>query len=229
MYDSLPYHYFEQGPSEEGHVLLERVRQQIDNLTGCPSHDGEVALPRYVPYPPSRGNNVLLPDGLHVDTNNGKHFRHVTALLYLMTNKNGATTFPLARGRCGVGAELERVARAVLDSGVIEMHTLLADEEQQAKANGSQSRILERAAQDLCDNQKTNVGLRVLPSTGKLCVFCNVLHNGTPDPLSIHGGEGGNDEFKALLTFSKEIPHSTFSSQPEFGQRVQETRQYLLD
>ena len=126
-------------------------------------------------------------------------------------------------------AELERVARAVLDSGVIEMHTLLADEEQQAKANGSQSRILERAAQDLCDNQKTNVGLRVLPSTGKLCVFCNVLHNGTPDPLSIHGGEGGNDEFKALLTFFKEIPHSTFSSQPEFGQRVQETRQYLLD
>jgi hypothetical protein len=74
MYDSLPYHYFEQGPSEEGHVLLERVRQQIDNLTGCPSHDGEAALPRYVPYLPSRGNNVLLPDGLHVDTNNGKHF-----------------------------------------------------------------------------------------------------------------------------------------------------------
>eukprot|EP00956_Cyclotella_meneghiniana_P041622 scaffold232677_cov23-Cyclotella_meneghiniana.AAC.1 len=44
----------------------------------------------------------LLPDGLHVDTNNGKLFRHVTAILYLTDNVESdfvvgaGTTFPLA-------------------------------------------------------------------------------------------------------------------------------------
>jgi hypothetical protein len=210
--------YFEQGPSEEGDAILECVRQQIDDLTGCLSHDGEAILPRYVSYPPSEGGDRLLPDGLHVDTNNGKFFRHVTALLYLTTNHNGATTFPLAGCK---DTELERVAQAVLDSGVT--HTLAEEQ-----ADKSQSRILENAAQDLYDGN-SNVGLRVLPSMGKLCTFCNTLNDGTPDPLSFHCGEAGNDEFKALLTFFKEIPHSTFGSQQEFGQRVQETRQYLLD
>ena len=32
---------------------------------------------------PSIFHDILQPDGLHVDTNNGKLFRHVTAILYL--------------------------------------------------------------------------------------------------------------------------------------------------
>ena len=32
---------------------------------------------------PSIFHDILLPGGLHVDTNNGKLFRHVTAILYL--------------------------------------------------------------------------------------------------------------------------------------------------
>jgi hypothetical protein len=39
----------------------------------------------------------LLPDGLHVDTNNGYLFRYLTVLVYLTTSHHGhgATTFPL--------------------------------------------------------------------------------------------------------------------------------------
>ena len=41
---------------------------------------------------------MLLPDGLHVDTNNGYLFRYLTVLVYLTTtSKTGATSFPLAR------------------------------------------------------------------------------------------------------------------------------------
>ena len=208
---------FEQGPSEEGDFLLKRVHQQIDNLTGCPSHDGEAVLPRYVSYPPSQNDNPLLPDGLHVDTNNGRLFRHVTALLYLTNNANGATTFPLAGSK---DTKLERIAQAMLDSGVT--HT-------RAEAADNQNfRVLEQAAHDLYDG-KSNVGLRVLPSMGKLCVFCNILQDGKPDPFSLHGGEAGNDEFKAVLTFFKETPLSTFTSRQEFGQKVQESHQYLIN
>ncbi len=50
--------------------------------------------PRYVKYIPKLVDkglflDALLPDGLHVDTNNGKLFRHITAILYLTTNKDG--------------------------------------------------------------------------------------------------------------------------------------------
>jgi hypothetical protein len=152
-----------------------------------------------------------------VDTNNGKLFRHITALLYLTNHVNGATTFPLVGSQ---GTKLERIAQAMLDCGVT--HTLAEDTDTQ------KSRILEQAAHDLYDG-KSSVGLRVLPSMGKLCVFCNILQDGKPDPFSLHGGEAGNDEFKALLTFFKEIPLSTFTSRQEFGQQVEESRQYLIN
>ena len=210
--DTLRQH-FQQGHSHAGEALLQRVQEQIDDLTGCPSHAGEPLLPRYISYPPQQVSDKLLPDGLHVDTNNGKLFRHVTCLLYLTTNASGATTFPLAKRSTSV---LERAAQDLLDSNI---HHTLCDRKQ--------ARILEEAAEDLYENDESRCGIRVLPSAGMLCVFCNVLENGRPDPLSFHGGEAGNDKEKVLLTFFREISLDTFGDQAEFGQRVAETRRFL--
>ncbi len=54
-------------------------------------------MPRYVRYDPvivdekSMLNpgilrDILLPNGLHINTNNGKLFRHIIAILYLTDN-----------------------------------------------------------------------------------------------------------------------------------------------
>jgi hypothetical protein len=62
-------------------------------------------LPRYVRYEPTatepavmrdptRLGAALLPDGLHVDTNNGQLFRHVTAILYLTDAPRRETALP---------------------------------------------------------------------------------------------------------------------------------------
>jgi hypothetical protein len=85
--------------------ILHRVREVIDKVTNCPSHDGEMQIPRFLRYDPRSTSpekltspefaNVLLPDGLHVDTNNGKLFRHITAILYLTDNEDG----PLCDGQ----------------------------------------------------------------------------------------------------------------------------------
>eukprot|EP00956_Cyclotella_meneghiniana_P018739 scaffold31512_cov23-Cyclotella_meneghiniana.AAC.1 len=82
--------YFEQDTDPEenkaAEAILDRVKEIIDNVTNCQGHAGETQLPRYVRYDEKcismdellSGNFVdeLLPDGLHVDTNNGKLFRH---------------------------------------------------------------------------------------------------------------------------------------------------------
>lgn len=91
---------------QKGADALERVRDQIDELTGCPTHAGEYPLPQYVVYepkdPPADDCGVptreeLLTYGLHVDTNKGENCRHLTCLVYLNSNDKGATTFPLAK------------------------------------------------------------------------------------------------------------------------------------
>jgi len=218
--------YFEEKHTKEGEALLKRVKKQIDNLTGCASHEGEAALPRFVSYEPKDSNDPLLPDGLHVDTNNGYYFRHITVILYLTTNENGATTFPLAnRIDCDarISEEMFTAAQKLLDSSVT--HTL--DKSQNASCR-KLSKMVEVAGEEVYREQ-CEVGLRVLPRAGTVCVFSNVLENGRADPHSFHGGEAGNDEEKVLLTFFKEIPVQAFSSQEELGQRAAETRHYLLE
>lgn len=83
--------------------------------------------------------------------------------------------------------------------------------------------------QDDGNGEASSLGLRVLPRASMLCVFCNLLEDGTADPHSFHGGESGNDEEKALLTFFKEIPVETFSSQAELGRRAAKTRKFLVE
>ena len=84
----------ERGQVVAAQALLTNVHDVIDDVCNCPRHDGEMQRPRYVRYEPiivdadalfdpRRLEHALLPDGLHVDTNNGHLFRHVTAILYL--------------------------------------------------------------------------------------------------------------------------------------------------
>jgi hypothetical protein len=90
-------------------TILSELNHLISKLTNCPSHDGETECPRYISYheallpwnSTTLSPSLLLPDGLHIDINNGKLFRHVTALIYLTDDLNdtlvgGATTFPFA-------------------------------------------------------------------------------------------------------------------------------------
>ena len=95
---------------QKGADLLSKVRDQIDQLTGCTTHVGEKPIPQYVVYepkdaieggrPPTR--RELLTYGLHVDTNNGEDLRHLTCLLYLNSNDKGATNFPQLPMKCGI-------------------------------------------------------------------------------------------------------------------------------
>lgn len=89
---------------ERGAELFQFVHRTINELVGGSDDDAESVLPRFLTYdpqdPPISGSapscDELLPDGLHVDNNNGMHFRYMTVLLYLTSNNAGATTFPLA-------------------------------------------------------------------------------------------------------------------------------------
>lgn len=111
---------------EKAKSLLGDVHDIIDKVTNCPRHNGEMKVPRYVRYlprlineemlfDPEKLNNELLPDGCHVDTNNGKLFRHITAILYLTDNLpndcnfGGGTTFPLAKPWVGREASADEM------------------------------------------------------------------------------------------------------------------------
>ncbi|KAL3804347.1 hypothetical protein HJC23_011275 [Cyclotella cryptica] len=199
--------------------ILCNVRHVIDKLTNCPSHLDEMPVPRYIRYDAKLTSrdilqspdfvNVLLPDGLHVDTNNGKLFRHITAILYLTDNgfaddgktivAGGGTSFPLA---VPFGSHRDNTRNAaannLLSRGI---HHTKADGDQCVESDG---RNLEKLSIDAycrdlehClglsmvsgDQIMSERGIRVMPSAGKLIYFHNVGDDGTPDPTSFHGGE----------------------------------------
>jgi hypothetical protein len=110
--------------------MVAELNKLVSKITNCPHHPGETECPRYISYHDftsltttastqeyiassssssssscSLSPSVLLPDGLHIDINNGKLFRHITALLYLTDHDDylgGATTFPFAIPRTTV-------------------------------------------------------------------------------------------------------------------------------
>jgi hypothetical protein len=211
-------------------TIVKDVHDIIDTVTNCPRHDGEIQLPRYVRYDTTfvDGENMmqnpklfmkaLLPDGLHVDTNNGKLFRHITAILYLTDNHEigssivhhddingvlgGGTSFPLAvpiDQQYTHNDMLLEAAQRLLNSGI---HHTKGDENENDNSFG---RIVEKSALDvffreelrneiIIENQcnyyaKNSMGLRVMPEAGKLIYFHNVDDDGLPDHMSFHGGE----------------------------------------
>ena len=164
----------------------------------------------------------ILPDGLHVDTNNSKHFRHWTVLLYLNDcDLLGATTFPLATPLNNNVEIHDNEARKMAEQLIIEdmHHTKMADATERQLSMG---KVIDEAALTLVKSNDVNMGLRVLPKVGNICLFSNLKSDGYPNHLSFHGSEAMlPGESKDVLTFFFEVP-PTFSSRVEFGQRVQE-------
>jgi len=224
--------HFEKEPSFESTRLLHFVTQKIAELTLSPTHDGEPQCPRYITYEPRHWSlssdshpNDILPDGLHVDTNNGKLFRHITALLYLTSSESGATMFPLAVPMAPdlQGSDTHRSAihasQTLLKNNI---HHTLKEKDQ------VYSTTLLETARHVYHGNSTTTGIRILPQQGHVIVFFNLDRNGSTDPWSWHGGEFLRDQKKALLTFFKEIPLSTFRNQSELGQRAYEAKQRIL-
>ena len=232
--------------SSEALAILRRVSRTVDRLTGCPAHDTEKRFPRYIEYEPQPGSRNSLnletlteqqvqvfPDGLHVDTNNGHFFRHLSALLYLTTNDNGATIFPLAKDLSKQEAENPSISMESLKAERA-AHRLIRGDIQHTKTETrdlyDDCRTLEETAMRVYKGEST-VGVRVVPKAGHLCVFCNIDANtGLADPMSFHAGEAllGETQRKAVLTFFKEIPLSDFGSRLDFGRQAEKTKQRLL-
>jgi hypothetical protein len=208
-------------------TLLCEVHDVIDKVTNCPRHDGEMKMPRYVRYDsvtaveklklhPNIFRDILLPDGCHVDTNNGKLFRHITAILYLTENDGrlsldedgyvscgGGTTFPLGipfgeKGTSG-SKKLQDAATNLLKRDI---HHTKGDESHYAEAIDNaafdifKSHVVKQGKlsfdEQNGDTRLTKMkhsGIRVMPSMGKLIYFHNVDDDGFPDPTSFHCGE----------------------------------------
>merc|ERR1719343_665138 len=242
------------GNDENKEKILTKVKSIIDTLTNCPSHDGEIP-PRLLIYDPVSisTDNDIIPDGLHVDVNNGKLFRHMTILLYLTDNDRNlgcATTFPIAvtidKKLHNDKNHLIQAAKNLIDNKIY--HTQSKEEKYQNDLN-----LLEQAAVNLynleqCkENERSNhFGIRVIPKAGSICVFYSLLDNGMPDPLSFHGGESciGRDNHsgkandgddlssesnKIVLSYFKEIPLTSFNSFEEFANNVYFSRKWLID
>ena len=262
-------HFDEQHQTRTGHqtssaeAILRKIHHVIAKVTNCPRHDGEKE-PRYVRYDtkiideqhtkqlqldPKRFTDNLLPDGLHVDTNNGMLFRHITAILYLTDNIDddenvigGGTTFPLAiqQGNDDYNREQSEVlltsAKNLLLNGI---HHTKGDENQDDNSDG---RVLENAAmQVFCRDTKqirhetetsSEDGVRVMPRVGKLIYFHNVDDDGLSDAFSFHGGEEllshTVETKKSILVFFKEVPVANFrdSGSEGFAQEVAKSRSW---
>jgi hypothetical protein len=198
-----------------GYQLFQRVQNQIDELTMCQHHNGEPQFPRLISYQPSNEKTTTTPviaDGVHVDTNNGQLFRHMTIILYLTTNTNGgATTFPLAKSvesQSLLGTQLVQqhsklmdAAQCLLDNNVHHSHCVSIHKNTQLQQCG---KLLEDAATELFDRQQQQqqqqrneegnddsipYGIRVTPQAGYICVMSNIRSDGRPDPASFHAGE----------------------------------------
>lgn len=207
-------------------TLLHQVRSTVDKVTNCPSHAGEMPVPRYVRYDATYMSlqqlmsrkfvDVLLPDGLHVDTNNGKLFRHITAILYLTDNEDecieehssshftmgGATIFPLAvpfgsanlqsTPTNGCAAADNLLSRSIHHTKTVEQEGKDPDQRQLEQLAVD---LIHRDTNDLfgvSTNDKSVIkecGIRVMPQAGKLIYFHNISDDGRPDATSFHGGE----------------------------------------
>ena len=172
---------------EYGAELFQFAQRTINDLVGGSDNDAESSLPRFLTYdpqdPPIGGlapsRDELLPDGLHVDNNNGMHFRYMTVLFYLTSNNAGATTFPLAiptshednvmEGRdltmtstaattatSTNAKEMEVLAQELIENGIYHTrgHSKLSDDEIEESSQAAIALdIIENAAVDLYQRQ----------------------------------------------------------------------------
>jgi hypothetical protein len=236
--------------NDNGRTVLGRLQQRLNRLVL--RNDMPAIQPSFLQYQacPTRQDNsnsttveALLPDGLHVDTNNIQFSRYLTVLVYLTTSQSSVTTFPLARPvSAGAAAAAPAAAAAASSSSQqnelvsIATQLLTVDNIQHTRPKPNrrpkETRQLEQAALDLYVNQQeegaNHVGLRLLPRQGHALVFCGIDEGtGLADPHSWHGAEAlvGTDQ-KELLTFFYEIPYD-FSTHLEFSDRVSRQKNAL--
>mmetsp|Transcript_27028 Transcript_27028/g.39998 ORF Transcript_27028/g.39998 Transcript_27028/m.39998 type:complete len:417 (+) Transcript_27028:152-1402(+) len=255
---------------EEGALLLKRLQQILhSDLLGFDENLEEMVIPRYISYDEDEygadmnmnanassssykyGKEIqnykvedILPDGLHVDTNNSKFSRHWTILFYLDTcDTLGATSFPLAEVSLPKDAtnvdvdlhvdeerekmQMQRVAASKLIFEEDIQHTKYADATQDQL---SIMRFVDESGLDMIQRQsesesagQVEMGLRILPRHGHFCLFSSLSDDGYGNPLSFHGAEAMYPgETKSVLTFFYEIPMGTFGSRAELGERAKE-------
>jgi hypothetical protein len=245
---------------EEGALILVQIQKELHSLLGERSKD-PLVIPRYLNYKQQEPTSTLLtkdmvlsndcklddilPDGLHVDANNSKHFRHWTVLLYLDSCETlGATTFPFAVPVGRVWNSSYTSVQAVAKKLIMEedmYHTRCVGA---TKVQLNLGKELDEAALDLVRHQlgsgdgrneergssrKHEYGVRVMPRQGHVCIFSGLNHDGYPNPLSFHGGEALlKGESKELLTFFYEIPIDLFHNREEFGIQVKDRENRFL-
>ena len=261
---SILIQHFDEHQSSSAEAILQKIHDLIANVTNCPRHDGENE-PRYVRYDtkikqdmqqlqlnPKSFTDNLLPDGLHVDTNNGKLFRHITAILYLTDNMDddgntigGGTTFPLATHQSNDDYNREQSERLLTSAKTLLLngiHHTKGDEDQDDNSDG---RVLENAGLQVFCRDTMQIrhatewngqqGVRVMPKSGKLIYFHNVDDDGLSDASSFHGGEEllsfGSfhaGESKSILVFFKEVPVAKFRDKgiEGFAQEVAKSRSW---
>ena len=197
------------------------------------------------------GNNPILPDGLHVDTNNGKYFRYCTVLVYL-TSSHAATVFPLANIHnqadgcrntyCDVNdsknSNVHQYHQQLQNSAeyLIQSHVQHTRQKIEVKPPSESSSELEpnhqnliysiQQKQHLIENAVASSScLRIVPQMGHIAVFFNINpQTGLADPYSFHGSEVSYDEKQVLTFFYELLPNTEqelFDTPVEFGQRIQ--------
>ena len=240
-------------PSHEGDFALPRFLSfKVDEIPD-PSKDGV-----------QQTINSIIPDGLHCDNVNNQFTRHISALLYLSDEIDeseeeglvgGHTTFPLAKPlhqrddeKTAFDERVEEAARNHLNA-----NRLHSGQRDWPNAEG-ESTILEAAAYSLFHREisrqntikkvpdtflpKSSRGVRITPRPGQLCIFHNLLDDGSPDPLAFHAGEAilGRSPSKVsgkkvLLVFFKTInlQESEDKYMQELAQKSKASRQWIKD
>ena len=244
-------------PNHPGQRVLERLQMILDEL--ILRSDDTIVEPRYLFYEKptfvdrdnilshhvgsektsdmtATSNNPIFPDGLHVDTNNGKYFRYCTVLVYL-TSSHAATVFPLANIQnykdivdgsdenchCDHHQQLQHAAEYLIQNHIqhtrqkVELETLQLKSCSEPKPNEGDSmqhahdlRQDIQQKQNLIENSVSSSNcLRIVPQMGHVAIFFNIHpQTGYADPYSFHGSEVSYDE-KQVLTFFYELLPNT--------------------
>jgi hypothetical protein len=216
--------------SSDTQQLLLDIERRIGELADTPPHDGETSLVfnttlSYVPaHADSDASWAAVDQGLHVDTQNNRPRRFVTAIIYLNTLEQlegGATVFPCA----GLAHDSPALAAAhsLLEHGI--EHSL-SPKVQLSECHMHAVRQLEAAV-------RNNQGVRTQPTQGMMVWFYSRhTHDGSDcasiDAHSWHAGMNvlGKHTTKITLQKFKEIPDSVPSS--ELRQYVDARRQRNL-
>jgi hypothetical protein len=249
---------------DEGAKLLQRVQTILDAV--LLNNNGDIVMPKYLSYTcrdPTHNvyeNNAqvprtleeyevddLLPDGLHVDTNNGKYFRHWTVLLYLNSCQHmGATTFPLATNLHSQSSnsmddsssssnynDVHKAAKILIDENVHHTRSVSASQSQLMVGSILDKSALDLFIHDSCSDSlmpRTSGGVRVIPEHGHFSLFSGLQSNGAANPKSFHGGEAMfMGESKEVLTFFHEIPQNGISTKSDLGKKVEERESRFLE